>query len=130
MVAKEQLPGRLLMRIVLDAPTPQEARGAVAGLLGDQPADVVSTAQLLVSEVVANAIEHGGGARVAVLERRARSLHVEVLDRVPTMPMVQLASSRRPRGRGMFLVATLAARWDAWSVGDGKAVWFEMRLEA
>ncbi|MFF1869907.1 ATP-binding protein [Kitasatospora herbaricolor] len=89
---------------------------AVGGLDANGPC-------LVLSELVTNALIHGGPPTV-VLELRARRLHIAVAD-PGTGPVEALpVSTSRGGGRGMFLVNALADRWGVKtpSVG-GKTVW-------
>jgi anti-sigma regulatory factor (Ser/Thr protein kinase) len=100
-------------------------------LAGRMPGDRLADVCLLVTELVANGVRHGGG-RVGVslhlqLEGRRPGLHVEVVNAAVTRRRV---SQRRPDltgggGIGLHLVERLASRW---GVRDGRrtAVWFEM----
>src|SRR5436190_21565363 len=72
--------------------------------------------RLLVSELVANAIEHGGAPDASILlsvERDGTTVRVEVEDAGPRFPP---APSEPPppdatSGRGLYLLAALADRW-------------------
>ncbi|MFC8277648.1 ATP-binding protein [Streptomyces sp. NPDC057271] len=84
---------------------------------------------LLVSEVVANAYEHGGAPYELRLDRNGRRLRVQVSDTSPVHP--------RPHGRhrashtsghGLYLLERLSAGWGSVPRGRGKTVWFEMAV--
>lgn len=94
----------------------------------DEQAEIVL---LLTSEVVTNAVVHGGphrpGAEIQVrvehLEGRTR---VEVSDASRTAPIVGAASLQVESGRGLVLVDTLASTWGVTLTDSGKVVWFEV----
>lgn len=94
----------------------------------DEQAEVVL---LLTSEVVTNAVVHGGphrpGAEIQVrvehLEGRTR---VEVSDASRTAPIVGAPSLQVESGRGLVLVDTLASTWGVTLTDSGKVVWFEV----
>lgn len=90
--------------------------------------ETVEIAVLLVTELVSNAIEHGGGTAVvdAVIDRRR--LRVRVDDDDPTIPSVSVGNLDADRGRGMLLVEALSARWGATPREHGKTIWFELDL--
>ncbi len=83
-------------------------------------------AELLVSELVANAVLHAHSpvrVRVGVDEGTAR---VEVHDRSQHPAARRDHSPESTTGRGLRLVAELADRWGAEPVRGGKVVWFEL----
>lgn len=86
------------------------------------------TAVLLVSELVTNALMHGRPPlelRVRVLD--TGGVRVEVLDAAGGEPPVRRrASLDAATGRGIGIVATLAARWGSQPVTAGKLVWAEL----
>ncbi|MEU6439188.1 SpoIIE family protein phosphatase [Streptomyces sp. NPDC047046] len=85
----------------------------------------IDTVQLLVSEVVTNAIRYATRP-VTLRLLRTDVLRVEVGDDVPQLPRVRNARTTDEGGRGLFLVKRLARRWDATRLGNGKVVWFEL----
>jgi anti-sigma regulatory factor (Ser/Thr protein kinase) len=88
--------------------------------------DARETAELLVSEVVTNAVVHGGsGVRVTVESADGR-VRVSVWDESPSVPVVRHPVPEDENGRGMFLVASLATRWGVDTLPPGKSVWFEL----
>ena len=88
--------------------------------------DVADVAELLVSEVVTNAIEHGrSGGLVQVIALPA-GLRVEVSDRSTDPPELRNPSPAEPTGRGLAIVSDLARRWGVDLRRDGKTVWFEL----
>jgi anti-sigma regulatory factor (Ser/Thr protein kinase) len=122
---------------VLDVVLEPDARAAARArlLLGkvadSKPSGVVETAQLLVSELVANAIRYSQGQiglRALVTDRG--TLRVEVSDDNPTVPHVvnPPPSVEQDNGRGMRIVDALASSWGSHSRADpdGKTVWFEL----
>ena len=81
------------------------------------------TACLLLSELLANAIRHGGAPTVT-LELRSDVVYIAVADHVPGAVAVQRPGSDSTSGRGLFLVEALAADWGVEDIGSyGKAVW-------
>jgi two-component sensor histidine kinase len=79
--------------------------------------DTVHTVELLVSEIVTNAVVHGQGGRVRFLLAydEPGDVRIEVDDRSPApahAPVeVQPLNPEAENGRGMLLVATLARAW-------------------
>jgi anti-sigma regulatory factor (Ser/Thr protein kinase) len=101
---------------------------------GQVPAAVRGDVLLLVTELVANAVLHGGAGpdqcvRVE-LRRRRRAVRVEVVDpgghfaRVRPRPITDA-----PGGWGLVLVERIAARWGVGHHASGTCVWFEVETE-
>jgi anti-sigma regulatory factor (Ser/Thr protein kinase) len=107
---------------------PAEARRQVATVCADWPAAVLQVAQLLTTEVVTNAVVHGTGAVLFRALCRGNLLRVEVGDAGPGLPRrVQPDGVRRTGGRGLLILAALAADWGVERWDGGKTVWFELR---
>ncbi|MFJ4676490.1 ATP-binding protein [Kitasatospora sp. NPDC088783] len=93
-------------------------------------AELVPTATLLVTELVANAAEHTGCRRVGVAVRRRPSvLWVGVRDSSGELPVLMDPASEAESGYGLGLVEALSRRWGVESTPCGKWVWFELGLE-
>jgi anti-sigma regulatory factor (Ser/Thr protein kinase) len=94
-------------------------------------AELVPTAELVVSELVTNAVEHGARGRDRIsltLSLTGRRLSVEVADPDPAGPTVREPGLWDEGGRGTHLVASHSSRWGWRPQGDGKAVWAELAL--
>ncbi|MFI1397927.1 SpoIIE family protein phosphatase [Streptomyces sp. NPDC020681] len=105
-----------------------EARRLVLGQLSRWDLDELSfTTELIVSELVTNAIRYAGGPIVLRLIR-AGSLTCEVSDPSNTQPRMRRAKSSEEGGRGLYLVAQLAHRWGSRYTREGKTVWAEQAL--
>ncbi|MFC1434126.1 SpoIIE family protein phosphatase [Streptacidiphilus sp. N1-3] len=83
--------------------------------------------ELLVSELVSNALLHGG-APTQLRLFRDRVLTVEVADTDTHPPSLNRASAEDEGGRGMHLVNELAHRWGSRATRHGKVVWLELEL--
>ena len=88
--------------------------------------DVGSLAELLVSELVTNAIEHGGSGGVVEVEALPAGLRVSVTDHAPGRPQVQHPRTDQPTGRGLSIVDQLSRWWGVEAAAGGKTVWFEV----
>ncbi|MGW5303364.1 SpoIIE family protein phosphatase [Streptomyces griseoluteus] len=88
----------------------------------------VDTALLLVSEVVTNAVRHGGGGPVGLRVVRSGDLLFEVTDEEPELPDMRTAAPDDEAGRGLGVVSRLAKEWGATTSGRRKTVWFEQAL--
>ncbi|MEU6745014.1 ATP-binding protein [Spirillospora sp. NPDC046719] len=89
--------------------------------------DIVCTAELLVSELVTNAVLHTR-TEVGVSARSVDgTVHARVVDGDPRRGLVP--RRRHPytdTGRGLYLVERLASRYGAETGEKSKAVWFEL----
>ncbi|WP_369220808.1 SpoIIE family protein phosphatase [Streptomyces sp. R39] len=89
--------------------------------------ELATTTELIVSELVTNAIRYAEPPIRLRLLRDAR-LTCEVADASSTAPRLRHARSTDEGGRGLFLVAQLAHRWGARYTGDGKIIWAEQEI--
>ncbi|MEW2135143.1 SpoIIE family protein phosphatase [Streptomyces sp. NPDC005409] len=89
--------------------------------------DVSFTTELILSELVTNAIRYGS-APVRVRLLRDRSLICEVSDGSSTSPHLRYAATTDEGGRGLFLVAQYADRWGTRYTERGKVIWAELPL--
>ncbi|GAA2561892.1 MULTISPECIES: SpoIIE family protein phosphatase [Streptomyces] len=108
-----------------------EARRFVRAALDGVAPDVVDTAQLLVSELVTNAVLHARTEVEVSAHVEENTVRVRVGDRRPDRGLVpQKCSPYAGTGQGLALVEQLASRHGV-AVGEaGKTVWFELRPEA
>lgn len=91
--------------------------------------DLVFTTELIVSELVTNAIRHAGGpVRLRLIHERA--LVCEVFDGGATAPHLRHPRAMDEGGRGLLLVSQLTQRWGTRFVPDGKIIWAEQSLTA
>ncbi|MFH8412911.1 SpoIIE family protein phosphatase [Streptomyces collinus] len=87
--------------------------------------ELAFTTELIVSELVTNAIRYGiGPIRLRVL-RDGDSLICEVADGSSTSPHLRRAAITDEGGRGLFLVARFARRWGTRYMARGKVIWTE-----
>ncbi|WP_101392008.1 SpoIIE family protein phosphatase [Streptomyces sp. TLI_146] len=113
---------------------PQEGRAAsvARGLVTDQLAawdltELADVCELVVSELVGNALRYGNGpGRLRLL--RGERLVVEVSDTGPDLPQIQHADLSDEGGRGLQLINMLCRRWGSCRTVTGKVVWAEQNL--
>ena len=88
--------------------------------------------ELVVSELVTNGLRHVGGTmhlECRLLQTPDWRVRVGVRDRRRSRPLVaDLPQSQEPSGRGLGIVAALAARWGVEQDADGKQVWAEVTI--
>ncbi|MDX6354133.1 MAG: hypothetical protein QOF98_1036 [Streptomyces sp.] len=108
-----------------------------------QLADQIDSAELIVSELVANAVKMTGvtnpqptwdmvkahhviGVQLRLVDA---SLYVEVWDRGGGAPVIPEQSLDAEGGRGLFLVESLSKQWDIYRpAAGGQVIWAELPL--
>jgi serine phosphatase RsbU (regulator of sigma subunit)/anti-sigma regulatory factor (Ser/Thr protein kinase) len=107
-----------------------EVRAAAIRQLADWGLDDASfAAELILSELITNAIRHGAGPiRVRLLHDR--TLICEVSDASNTAPHLRRAAATDEGGRGLFLVAQLSESWGTRYLPQGKVIWAECGFAA
>ncbi|MGW7514022.1 SpoIIE family protein phosphatase [Streptomyces sp. NPDC054796] len=98
-----------------------ELDGGAVGTVGD-------AVELLVSEVVTNAVRHARGERFELRLVRTDVLLCEVSDEDPALPVLVEAAEDDLYGRGLRVVSRLAREWGTSRSVRGKTVWFELSL--
>lgn len=106
----------------------REARSIVRHYGRGLTVTLVDDAELLASEVVTNAVRHGGPVIEFAVAVDAASLTVRVSDGSSRLPALRSDSSMdEPSGRGLRMVDQVASEWGVELVtGDGKTVWFRL----
>jgi anti-sigma regulatory factor (Ser/Thr protein kinase) len=85
------------------------------------------TTELIVSELVTNALRYGG-APIELRLIRDSTLVCEVSDGSNTAPHLRRARVFDEGGRGLLLVAQLSDRWGTRQTPTGKTIWAEQPL--
>ncbi|MFF4759447.1 SpoIIE family protein phosphatase [Streptomyces sp. NPDC001292] len=86
------------------------------------------TAELVVSELVTNAIRYGTPPIRLRLIHDESHLTCEVSDTTHTAPHLRRAKAWDEGGRGLLLVAQLTRRWGSRHTAEGKTIWAELSL--
>ncbi len=89
--------------------------------------DMIPTTELLVSELVTNAVKYSRGD-VTLRLVNEKALVCEVIDNSGALPRLRQASGDDENGRGLQVVRQLAHRWGARRTATGKVVWCEQPL--
>jgi anti-sigma regulatory factor (Ser/Thr protein kinase) len=119
-----------------DLTSARQARAAVRQALAAWGMnDPSGDAELLASELAANAAEHGRGPISLALRRQAAQdgqpgIACEVTDTSPDLPRQHQAGPEEERGRGMAIVTALATDVGTRPAGRGKTTWFTPALHA
>ncbi|PVZ08281.1 ATP-binding protein [Actinomycetospora cinnamomea] len=113
----------------VDPRAPGDARGHVRRVCRHWgiDEDTREAAEIVVTELVTNAVEHASSASVVEVWRRDHSLRLTVRDfDLTVLPEAHLPDPSAPRGRGLAMVAAVARTWGVEAHRDGKTVWAEM----
>jgi anti-sigma regulatory factor (Ser/Thr protein kinase) len=107
---------------------PRNGRHFLRDLLSNRAsAEQLEAAELVVSELVTNAVQHAcppGRIRLEVGFRLDRSVYVAVTDGSCRLPVLRWVDPQQDAGGwGLHLVAQLSQRWGADTLAAGKRVW-------
>jgi anti-sigma regulatory factor (Ser/Thr protein kinase) len=112
-----------------NARAPGQARRMLARMAcATHNAALLETAQLLVSELVTNALIHGRPPitlQISCAEQQG--LQVDVSDTDPDLPVIQPRDVRADHGRGVALVDLLSDDCGVQPADPGKRVWFRLK---
>jgi anti-sigma regulatory factor (Ser/Thr protein kinase) len=97
-------------------------------------ADVREAAEIVITELLTNAVEHATSPSVVEVERHGDAFRMAVRDYdtgttghdVPAATAWQAPPTSSPRGRGLAMVAAVSRAWGVLRHPDGKTVWAEM----
>lgn len=92
------------------------------GITGEE----IEPTLLVVTELLSNAVEHGGGPEQLSLTLADDAVHVRVRDHGPDRPILRPVDPFQVRGRGLLLVDGLSSRWGWTDDPPGKVVWAEV----
>jgi anti-sigma regulatory factor (Ser/Thr protein kinase) len=102
------------------------ARHWVADVLVDALPATSDLAQMLTSELVANAVVHGDGDELRVRLVAHDDLLIEIWDSSHLAPHVRPHALASMSGRGLQIVDALSNEWGYRELDDGKWVWFRI----
>ena len=111
-----------MLRASPDAP--RRARRLVRSWLGDDAARS-ERAELLVSELVSNVVNHVGADMVVRCSRRGDRIRIEVTDPSAVPPQMTGVPSAGG-GYGLRIIEALAESWGYDTGERGKSIWFEI----
>jgi len=122
------VPTRFSLEVPRAPEAPALARSAVRERFARElTISQLADATLIISELVSNALEHGDGAIGLRLSVDRTGMQGEVVDDGAGFEAeVREQGVEELRGRGLWLVSTLATKW---GVHDGSShVWFELEF--
>src|SRR5438045_3226941 len=88
---------------------------------------VAADVELVVSELVANALRHAAPPYQLGIRRTNGTIRGDVADKTTTPPRLNLHPDENG-GYGLNIVTTLTSRWGSTPMDHGKHVWFEIDL--
>lgn len=91
--------------------------------------EAAPAAELLVTELVTNAVLHARTPVQVSVEPRGPMVRVGVADNSPRPPRRRKHSVDSGTGRGLVLVERMSDSWGVEQRGGGKVVWFELCRE-
>jgi anti-sigma regulatory factor (Ser/Thr protein kinase) len=109
------------------------ARRTLPEILTRRPRrDLYDDMDLIFTELVSNAVRHGGGLREAQLTNVGDCLRLTAADNDPRAPAVRARRAAQPNGRGMHLIQAIADQWGVHRhhAEIGKRVWADLRFTA
>jgi anti-sigma regulatory factor (Ser/Thr protein kinase) len=110
-----------------DARSSHEARRVVRALAAGLAC--VDDVVLATSELAANALQHGGGARTLATSMSPLSIVVGITDSRPdALPSVLSLRGAAASGRGMAIIDAIAHHWGITIFHDHKVVWCEFGI--
>lgn len=114
-------------RLSADPTAVSAARRFVRDTFSDWGLDRSTDAELIVSELVTNALVHGDGPPLVRLERRSDRVRIEVDDPSDHPPTLRHPDRNQISGRGLAIIETVATQWGHHPRSDGgKTVWAEL----
>jgi anti-anti-sigma regulatory factor/anti-sigma regulatory factor (Ser/Thr protein kinase) len=130
LAAHARLPGPRRMELALTAEP--DATSAARDLVDRACAQwkvthLADAAALIITELVANAVEHAGTPMQVSVVLRRRHLHLAVRDESP-LPLERSGGEDEEPGRGLLIVEGMSSAWGCVHTADGKVVWATLRL--
>ncbi|WP_235948899.1 ATP-binding protein [Candidatus Frankia alpina] len=111
----------------LPSAVPQARRVLREGMRMVQlPEDIRGTAELLVSELVTNAVKYGQPPLWLLIEMRPGLIHASVSDTSTVLPQRRAAAPDAEGGRGLLVLDALAGSWGTVTAESGKYLWFDL----
>jgi anti-sigma regulatory factor (Ser/Thr protein kinase) len=97
--------------------------------MGGCPEPLVETAELLITELISNAVRHAGSPPIMRIDVDSGTVRIAVSDASTKTPDVRHASLEDEGGRGLLLVEALSTSWGWARTAEGKQIWFTLSTE-
>jgi hypothetical protein len=104
----------------------RDARRLASAALDGRANGLAADAELVVTELVTNAVLHGAPPVLVRITGRRHRVRIEVSDSATTLPLRHHRRSEGMTGRGLDVVETLSHAWGVQSGPEGKLVWAEL----
>jgi anti-sigma regulatory factor (Ser/Thr protein kinase) len=116
------------LRLPCDATSAGQARGFAVECYQQEGVDpeTVEVAQLVVSELVTNAVQHGCSTVKVHLWVDDHAVGGNITDEGAGQPTLLQPPLTSTGGRGLGIVAATTSAWGVRAHGEGKTVWFEL----
>jgi anti-anti-sigma regulatory factor len=122
-------PRRYWRRLVHSPDAAAPARATVAAACAAWGLEhLADRAELIVTELVGNAIVHAKTEMKLQVVLREQNLHITLADGSRDQPRLLPADPTAISGRGLILVDALSAGWGSTPTRDGKVVWAMLRV--
>jgi anti-sigma regulatory factor (Ser/Thr protein kinase) len=102
----------------------------VRDALQDQSSDVLEAAELMVSELATNCVQHARTPFELVISDEQRQIRVEVRDTGGGRPVPRSPTPAERTGRGLRIVEAMSDAWGIDPSSCGKTVWFTLAPRA
>lgn len=104
-------------------PSVSEARFVVTTLFNQHDLPQAYEAELIVDELVSNAVVHAQTDFELALERWRDCIRIIVRDMSPNLPQMRTPDPLAENGRGLFMIENVAHEWGHHPYENGKCVW-------
>jgi DNA-binding response OmpR family regulator len=128
-VGREQEHDQAAVDLPMELVAVREARAVVREMLDRWSlGDLADDATLVVTELVANAIEHAHTDCQLGVARTSNGIRLEVRDAGSGTPEPRPPNADAEDGRGLLIIAALSTAWGIEEAPHGKTVWVELAL--
>lgn len=119
----------LVRFVVAPEQIPHARKATVDTLTAWEIPDLIDDGQLVVSELLTNALRHVGDPVLMALTREENGVAVGVWDSSPDMPAPRRLDPLTLDGRGLHLVAAVSSEHGCYrSASGGKVVWARLKI--